>query len=74
MANGVRTVPFSEREDIRENSFNHIWTQELDHVFADVASYYDKANSVASLGLWGYFRERFLSMIELQSGQRALDV
>lgn len=74
MANGVRTVPFSEREDIRENSFNHIWTQELDHVFADVADYYDKANSVASLGLWGYFRESFLSMIELQSGQKALDV
>lgn len=74
MANGVRTIAFTEREDIRETSFNHIWTQELDHVFTDVASYYDKANSVASLGLWGYFRESFLSMIELRSGQKALDV
>ena len=74
MANGVRTMTFSEREDIRENSFSHIWTEELDHVFADVAAYYDKANSVASLGLWGTFRESFLSMIELRSGQKALDV
>ena len=74
MANGARTLPFSEREDIRENSFKHVWTQELDHVFADVATYYDRANFVASLGLWDYFRDQFLAMIELQPGQKALDV
>lgn len=74
MANGVRSIPFSEREHIRKNSFNHIWNQELDSVFADVAQYYDKANSVASLGLMGIFRQSFLSMIELQCGQKALDV
>jgi demethylmenaquinone methyltransferase/2-methoxy-6-polyprenyl-1,4-benzoquinol methylase len=74
MANGARSIPFSEREDIREHSFKHVWTQELDHVFADVAGYYDKANSVASLGLWGYFREQFLVMIDLRPGQKALDV
>jgi len=74
MANGARTITFSEREDIRENSFNHVWTEELDHVFADVATYYDRANSVASLGLWDYFREQFLEMIELHPGQKALDV
>ena len=74
MANGARTITFSEREDIRKNSFKHVWTQELDHVFADVAAYYDRANSVASLGLWNNFREQFLAMIELQPGQKALDV
>ena len=74
MANGVRTLRFSEREDVREDSFNHIWTQELDEVFADVAGYYDRANYVASLGLWGMFRESFLSLIDLQQGQKVLDV
>ena len=74
MANGVHTLRFSEREDIRENTFEHIWTEELDNVFADVATYYDNANYVASLGLWGFFRESFVSTIELHSGQKALDV
>jgi demethylmenaquinone methyltransferase / 2-methoxy-6-polyprenyl-1,4-benzoquinol methylase len=74
MANGVSTIHFSKREDVRENTFNHVWTQELDEVFADVAGYYDKANYVASLGLWGIFRDSFLSIIELQSKQKVLDV
>ena len=74
MANGVPTVQFSDRENIRKDNFNEVWTQELDEVFADVAKYYDKANYVASLGLWGWFRESFLSIIELQSNQIALDV
>lgn len=74
MANGVRTLRFSEREDIRENTFERIWTKELDIVFADVAAYYDNANYVASLGLWGLFRESFVSTIELNNGQKALDV
>ena len=74
MANGVRTLQFSEREDIRENTFERIWTEELDVVFADVASYYDNANLVASLGLWNFFRDKFVSTIDLHSGQKALDV
>ncbi len=74
MANGARTIPFSEREDVRKNTFGHIWAQELNDVFADVAKYYDRANSVASLGLWGYFRELFLATIDLESNQKALDV
>ena len=74
MANGVSTLRFSEREDIRENTFEHVWTEELDIVFADVASYYDNANLVASLGLWGLFRDSFVSTIELRGGQKALDV
>ena len=74
MVNGERAIAFSAREGFREQEFNKVWTQELDEVFADVAEYYDRANHVASLGLWGWFRDRFLSTIELRSGLKALDV
>ncbi|MGZ8262517.1 MAG: class I SAM-dependent methyltransferase [Burkholderiales bacterium] len=62
------------REVVRENLFNDVWTRELNDVFADVAPYYDRANYVASLGLWGWFRKRFLDTIDLKPGQRVLDV
>ena len=56
MANGEGILPgemqFSDREDIREKLFKRVWTEELNDVFADVAKYYDRANYVASLGLW----------------------
>lgn len=74
MANGVREIPFSIREDNREKQFKQVWIQELDDVFSDVARYYDWANQVASLGLWNWFRNRFVSTIEVQSGQKVLDV
>ena len=74
MANGERAILFSDRENVREQSFKQVWTQELDEVFADVAKYYDRANYVASLGQWNRFRDSFLATIELKSGQRALDV
>ncbi len=74
MANVEGTVRFSAREGVREKEFNKVWTQELDEVFADVAEYYDRANHVASLGLWGWFRNRFLSTIDASSGQKVLDV
>jgi len=74
MANGERTIQFSVREDVREREFKTVWTQELNDVFADVAKYYDRANHVASLGLWNWFRESFLSTIEIQSRLRVLDV
>ncbi|HLE93241.1 MAG TPA: class I SAM-dependent methyltransferase [Sulfuricaulis sp.] len=74
MANGERAILFSDRENVREQSFKRVWTQELDEVFADVAKYYDRANYVASLGQWNRFRDSFLATIELKSGQRALDV
>src|SRR3990170_7216206 len=78
MANGERALEgvlrFSDREDAREQLFKRVWTQELNDVFADVAKYYDRANYVASLGLWNKLRDSFLATIELQSGQRALDV
>jgi demethylmenaquinone methyltransferase / 2-methoxy-6-polyprenyl-1,4-benzoquinol methylase len=74
VANGERVFQFSDREDIREDSFKHVWSNELNDVFADVAKYYDRANHVASLGLWNWFRDSFLDTIELQGGYKALDV
>ena len=66
--------PLATRETVREERFNTVWTRELDRVFADVAPYYDRANYVASLGLWGWFRESFLNTITVHPGQRVLDV
>ena len=66
--------PVATRELVREERFNTIWTQELNKVFADVAPYYDRANYVASLGLWNWFLDSFMSTIEVQPNQRVLDV
>ena len=66
--------PLATRESVREELFNGVWTRELDRVFADVAPYYDRANYVASLGLWGWFREGFLDTIPVEPGDRVLDV
>ena len=74
MANGERAISFSTQEEIREQQFKQVWVDELDDVFADVARYYDRANHVASLGLWSWFRNRFISTIDVQSGQKILDV
>lgn len=74
MANGVRSISYVEREIDREDRFKQVWTEELNHVFTDVAKYYDRANQVASFGLWNWLCKNFLSTIELQSGQKALDV
>lgn len=65
---------FSRKEQFRENAFEHVWTEQLDDAFADIARYYDTANYVASLGMWGWFRKCFLSVIDVQPGNRALDV
>lgn len=62
------------REAIREKRFSDVWDNDLNDVFADVAPYYDRANDIAALGMWRYFRRRFMSTIELQAGQRVLDV
>jgi demethylmenaquinone methyltransferase/2-methoxy-6-polyprenyl-1,4-benzoquinol methylase len=74
MANGEYTLRFAEQEKIREEKFKQVWTEELDDVFTDVARYYDRANHIACLGLWNWLRKSFLSTIELQSGQKVLDV
>jgi demethylmenaquinone methyltransferase/2-methoxy-6-polyprenyl-1,4-benzoquinol methylase len=62
------------REIAREELFNVVWTQELNDVFADVAPYYDRANYIASLGLWGWFLRKFMNTVDIRSGERVLDV
>jgi len=66
--------PLAVREQIREERFRAVWDQQLDAVFADVAPYYDRANNVASLGLWQWFLSVFMSTIQIAPGQRVLDV
>ena len=74
MTNAERAIQFSAREDDREQQFQQVWVEELDDVFADVANYYDRANHVASLGLWNWLCRRFISIIDVQSGDKVLDV
>jgi demethylmenaquinone methyltransferase/2-methoxy-6-polyprenyl-1,4-benzoquinol methylase len=66
--------PIATREQLREERFNGVWTEELNRVFADVAPYYDQANVVASLGLWDYLLRSFMDTMELSAGERVLDV
>ena len=65
---------FISQESARHQAFSHVWTKELNQVFADVANYYDRANHVASLGLWSWFRVGFVSTIDLRPHDRVLDV
>lgn len=64
----------ASRERIRAEMFGDYWKNDLNDVFADVAPYYDRANIIASLGLWHWFRKRFMSMVALHPGQRVLDL
>ena len=65
---------FVLREQAREQRFSTVWTEELNIVFADVAPYYDRANYVASLGMWNWILGRFMSTIDARPGLRVLDV
>ncbi len=66
--------PGAKREIAREERFNKIWTHELNDVFADVAPYYDRANHIASFGLWGWFLRQFMATVEIKPAERVLDV
>ncbi len=70
----MNSLPVATREIAREERFNVVWTQELNDVFADVAPYYDRANTIASLGLWGWFLRKFMATVDLRRGERVLDV
>ena len=74
MANGVTTTGFSEKEASREDKFKQVWTEELNDVFADVATYYDKANRIAAGGMWDYINRSFLSILDVKPNERVLDV
>lgn len=66
--------PVATREIAREERFNNVWTQELNDVFADVAPYYDRANLIASLGMWGWFLRKFMATVDIKPGEKVLDV
>jgi demethylmenaquinone methyltransferase/2-methoxy-6-polyprenyl-1,4-benzoquinol methylase len=62
------------RESVREERFREIWSNELNDAFADIARYYDRANEIAALGMWSNFLERFMRSVDIQPGQKVLDV
>ena len=66
--------PLALRDSLREQQFGSIWSRDLNDVFADVAPYYDRANHIASFGLWNWFLSCFMSTIEVRAGERVLDV
>ncbi len=66
--------PLAMREELRAQRFSDVWSLELNDVFADVAPYYDRANNIASLGLWGWLLRGFMSTVDVKPGQRVLDV
>ncbi|MBI2753317.1 MAG: class I SAM-dependent methyltransferase [Betaproteobacteria bacterium] len=70
----MNSPPLASREIAREEQFNDVWTKELNDVFADVAPYYDRANHVASLGLWNRFLREFMATVDVRPGERVLDV
>lgn len=65
---------FQEKEQARQAAFESIWESQINAVFADVAATYDKANDFASLGLLKGLRRRFIASIDVEPGQRVLDV
>jgi demethylmenaquinone methyltransferase/2-methoxy-6-polyprenyl-1,4-benzoquinol methylase len=68
------TLDFSSRERERRHEFSVIWEDRLDAVFADIAPHYDFASNLASLGLFNWWRRRFVSFIEVAPGDSVLDV
>jgi demethylmenaquinone methyltransferase/2-methoxy-6-polyprenyl-1,4-benzoquinol methylase len=64
----------ASREAIREQRFSDVWSNDLNDVFADVAPYYDRANNIAALGLFGRFLKRFMQLVDLKPKQNVLDV
>jgi demethylmenaquinone methyltransferase/2-methoxy-6-polyprenyl-1,4-benzoquinol methylase len=70
----VPPPPLALREGLREQQIGSIWRRDLNDVFADVAPYYDRANHIASIGLWNWFLSGFMSTIDVRPGERVLDV
>lgn len=66
-------IPVS-KEAHRARLFGRYWQHDLDPVFTDVASYYDRANQVASLGLWNWFLRHHMDLVETRPGMRSLDI
>jgi len=67
-------LQLAAREALRRERFEDVWSNELNDAFADIARYYDRANEIAALGMWGEFLDRFMRSIEVSPGQKVLDV
>ena len=67
-------LDFSARESAREDEFSNIWRNKLDAAFTELATSYDLASDLASLGLCRKWRTRFISGISVKPGDRVLDV
>ncbi|MET0084880.1 MAG: class I SAM-dependent methyltransferase [Sedimenticola sp.] len=65
---------FRVKEKMRQDAFERIWDNKINAVFADVAAVYDRANDFASLGTLKGLRRRFVATIDVEQGQRVLDV
>jgi len=70
----VAPPPMASREAVREQRFSNVWSNDLNDVFADVAPYYDRANNIAALGMFGRFLRRFMQLVDLKPKQKVLDV
>ncbi len=64
----------SGKEWARRDEFSRVWQNKLDDAFSDVAPYYDFASNVASLGLCGRWRQRFIAGVDVAPGDRVLDL
>ena len=64
----------SGKECARRDEFSRVWKNKLDDAFSDVAPYYDFASNLASLGLCGRWRQRFIAGIDVAPGDRVLDL
>ncbi len=65
---------FIARESIRQQKFQDIWAADLRAAFSDLSSYYDQANTFASMGLWYKWRRSLFSTVDLRPGLRILDI
>jgi len=65
---------FQQKEQSRRKAFEAIWETNINAVFSDVASVYDKANDFASLGMLKGLRQQFIASIDVEPDQRVLDV
>ena len=68
------TISFEQKEEVRRKAFEPIWENQINAVFTDVAAAYDKANDYASLGTLKGLRRKFIATIDVEPGQRVLDV
>lgn len=67
-------IQFAGKEQVRRDSFEEIWTNDLEPVFADVAPYYDRANLVASFGTFNRVKRNFVVTFDLAPGMKVVDV